>query len=48
MKAEETGALGAGDHSVVSAGMAPLAVFHALGVCESRRCVLCNQGAGSY
>lgn len=46
MKAEETAALGTGDHSVVSAGLTnhlgPLAVFHALGVCESR-CVLCNQ-----
>lgn len=47
MKAEPTAALATGDHSIVSAGLtnhpAPLAIFHALGVCESRRCVLCNQ-----
>lgn len=52
VKAEETAALGTGDHSVASAGLtnhlAPLATFYALGVCESRRRALCNQGAGSY
>lgn len=49
MKTERTAALGTGDHSVLSAGITPLAILHALGVCESRRrVVLCNQGAGCY